>query len=124
MTKNVAIVGVGSNINADKNISEMLKILRQRVEVLKISSFAKTKPIGMSDQPDFTNGAVKIRTKLEKNEFNNLLKDIEDLLGRDRTTPKFGPRTMDLDIIIWNGKVVDDDYYSRDFLKKSVQELV
>ena len=124
MTKNTAILGIGSNLNADKNISKMLEILGQQVEILKVSSLVRTSPIGIKNQPDFINGAVKIQTVLEQEELTGLLKNIEDLMGRDRSAPKFGPRTIDLDIVVWNGKVVDEDYYSRDFLRKSVQEII
>jgi len=44
-------------------------------------------------------------------------------MGRDRTVAKFGPRCIDLDIAVWNGEIVDKDYYTRDFLKKSVDEI-
>jgi len=120
----IAVLGIGSNINAEENISEMLDILGQQVAILKISNFVKTSPIGITDQPEFTNGAVKISTDLNRDELNSLLKNIENIMGRDRTAPKFGPRTIDLDIVIWNGEVVDEDYHSRDFLKKSVQEVM
>jgi 2-amino-4-hydroxy-6-hydroxymethyldihydropteridine diphosphokinase len=120
---NIVIIGVGSNINASENIPKMLEILGTQVDIIKVSSFVKTKPIGNEDQPDFTNGAVKIETNLNWNKLNSLLKDIEDKLGRDRTSPKFGPRTIDLDIVVWNGKIVDEEYYTRDFLQKNVQEI-
>ena len=60
------------------------------------------------DQPDFTNGAVKIKTEFNQSELNKRLKDIEDQIGRDRTNPKFGPHCIDLDIAVWNGEIVDD----------------
>ena len=120
---NVAILGIGSNIDADKNISRMLEILGTKVEILKISKLIQTKPIGITTQPDFTNGAVKIRTTLNRENLNALLKGIEDDMGRDRTEQKFGPRCIDLDIVVWNGKIVDEDYYTRDFLKASVEEV-
>lgn len=120
---NTAIVGIGSNINAEENISKMLEVLTKEVEMLKVSSLLKTKPIGIENQPEFTNGAVKIQTGLNREQLNRLLKNIEDKLGRDRSAPKFGPRTIDLDIVVWNGEIVDEDYYTRDFLQKSVQEI-
>ncbi len=120
---NEVIIGIGSNINAEENIAKMLEILKREVKVLALSSMIKTKPIGIEDQPDFTNGAVKISTDLERVELNKHLKQIEDKMGRDRSVAKFGPRCIDLDIVVWNGEVVDDDYYTRDFLQKSVQEL-
>ncbi len=120
---NEVIIGIGSNINADENIAKMLEILKREVTVLAVSSMIKTKPIGIEDQPDFTNGAVKINTGLDQTDLKKVLKQIEDRMGRDRTGPKFGPRCIDLDIAVWNGEVVDEDYYTRDFLRKSVQEL-
>lgn len=117
------IIGIGSNINADENIAKMLEILKKEVKVLQVSSMIKTKPIGIENQPDFTNGAVKISTELERDDLNKRLKKIEDQMGRDRSVAKFGPRIIDLDIAIWNGEVVDEDYYTRDFLRESVDQL-
>jgi len=122
-TTNVCIIGIGSNINAETNIEKMLEILQKRVFVIKISPMIKTTPIGIADQPDYTNGAAKIETELDQQKLNSMLKSIEDELGRDRTGPKFGPRTMDLDIVVWNGEIVDPDYYTRDFLEKSVKAV-
>jgi 2-amino-4-hydroxy-6-hydroxymethyldihydropteridine diphosphokinase len=114
--KNEAVIGIGSNINAGENISRMLEILSQKVDVVKVSSFVKTKPVGNEHQPDFTNGAVRILTLLEMEELKVLLKQIEDQLGRDRSRPKFSPRTIDLDIVVWNGNITDEDYYSSSLL--------
>ncbi|HPF50221.1 MAG TPA: 2-amino-4-hydroxy-6-hydroxymethyldihydropteridine diphosphokinase [Draconibacterium sp.] len=120
---NTCIIGIGSNINADTNITKMLDILQNKVAIIKVSPMIQTKPIGIEDQPDYTNGAVKVETTLDQSELNILLKTIEDELGRDRTGPKFGPRTMDLDIVVWNDEIVDSDYYTRDFLEKSVKAV-
>jgi 2-amino-4-hydroxy-6-hydroxymethyldihydropteridine diphosphokinase len=121
---NEAIIGIGSNIEAEKNIPQMLEILKMKVEVLKVSTMIRTKPIGIENQADYTNGAVRIQTIYNYTQLNTLLKNIEDEMGRDRSAPKFGPRCIDLDIVVWNGKIVDEDYYTRDFLQKSVQEIV
>ena len=121
---NEVIIGIGSNINADENIAKMLEILNQEVAILAVSSMIKTKPIGIENQADFTNGAVKVSTGLDESSLKKLLKQIEDRMGRDRTGPKFGPRCIDLDIVVWNGDIVDDDYYTRDFLQQNVAELL
>ena len=121
--KNICIIGIGSNIKANTNIPKMLTILKENVTIIKTSAFIKTKPIGIVNQPDFTNGAVKIQTNLDLKNLNKLLKKIEDQLGRIRTGPKSGPRCIDLDIVVWNGKIIDEDYYTRDFLQMSVSEL-
>ena len=121
---NEVIIGIGSNINADENIAKMLEILNQEVAILAVSSMIKTKPIGIENQADFTNGAVKVSTGLDEPSLKKLLKQIEDRMGRNRTGPKFGPRCIDLDIVVWNGDIVDDDYYTRDFLQQNVAELL
>lgn len=124
MKVNSAIISIGSNIDAEANIAKMITYLEEKVKIVKVTPLIKTKPIGIENQPDFTNGAVKIETLLPKENLNLLLKSIEDQLGRDRTAAKFGPRTIDLDIVVWNGEIVDNDYYTRDFLKDSVDELM
>jgi len=118
------IIGVGSNINAEENIKKMLHLIHSVVNVLKISSWLKTAPIGITDQKEYTNGAILALTELNQDELNVKLKHIEDQCGRDRSLPKFGPRTMDLDILIWEGMIIDEDVYSRDFLQTSIKELV
>ena len=120
---NQVIIGIGSNIDADKNIAQMLEILRSKVEVIRISPMIRTKPVGIKEQPDYTNGAVKIETEKDRPSLNKMLKEIEDQLGRDRSGPKFGPRTMDLDIVVWNGEIVDPDYFTRDFIRNSVRAV-
>jgi len=121
---NVAIVGIGSNLDAGKNIEQMLEILSTHVQIVKISTFLITKPIGIINQPDYTNGAVKINTHLDQTNLELLMKSIEDRMGRDRSAPKFGPRNIDLDLVVWNGEIVDVDYYTRDFLQKTVDEII
>ena len=120
---NYCIIGIGSNIDAGKNIPKAIYLLGNQVEVIQVSKMIKTSPIGMADQPDFTNGAVRIKTKMGLNELNLALKRLEDEMGRDRTQPKFGARNIDLDILIWNNEIIDQDYYTRDFLRISAAEL-
>lgn len=120
---NDCIIGIGSNLEAEKNIAEMLKLLASEVEIVQVSQMVQTKPIGIIEQPDYTNGAVRIRTGMDRETLSSYLKKLEDRMGRDRTQPKFGPRNIDLDILIWNNTVVDPDYHTRDFLRNSAAEL-
>ena len=117
------VIGLGSNIDPEANLKQAVLELKSRFKVSKRSQWTRSKPIGISDQPDFYNGALLMETELEQQSLKNELKRIEDILGRDRDLPKFGPRTIDLDILIWNKKVVDEDYYERDFLRKGVEEI-
>ena len=118
------VIGLGSNIDPEANLEQAVLELKSRFKVSKRSQWTRTKPIGIQDQPDFFNGALLMETELEQQSLKMELKRIEDILGRDRSLPKFGPRTIDLDILIWNKKVVDEDYYVRDFLRKGVEEII
>mgnify|MGYP001579912522 FL=1 len=121
---NQVIISVGSNIEPDKNIAKAREILAKDFEVVAETDFISTKPVGYTQQPDFLNGAVLIRTDLKLEPLRQHLRKIEDTLGRRRTILKFGPRTVDLDIVVWNGKLLDPDFYERDYLKKAVLELM
>lgn len=123
MKKHECIIGIGSNIEPEQNIAAALFLLRQEQELISVSSLIKTSPVGIAEQPDFLNGAAKVLTTMEITEFQSYLKDIEDRLKRDRTAPKFGSRTIDLDIVKWDGEIIDQDYYKRDFLKTTVDEI-
>ena len=118
------VIGLGSNIDPEANLEQAVLELKSRFKVSKQSQWIRTKPIGIQDQPDFYNGALLMETELEQQSLKKELKRIEDILGRDRSLPKYGPRTIDLDILIWNKKVVDEDYYERDFLRKGVEEII
>lgn len=120
---NLVIVGVGSNINPGENVQKAKELISEKYAIIKSSRFIKTKPIGYKDQDDFLNGGFLIETSLEQHLFKQFLNDIENRLGRIRTDDKNEPRTIDLDIVIWNGNVVDSDYYERDFLQTIVKEL-
>jgi 2-amino-4-hydroxy-6-hydroxymethyldihydropteridine diphosphokinase len=121
---NTAIIGLGSNIDPERNIASARKILAEEFHVLKESTFIRTKPIGYQEQDDFINGSVYLETGLPQEELKHKLKDLEKQLGREASKIKFGPRTIDLDIVIYNGKVVDRDFYEREFLKKAALELI
>lgn len=124
MRSNRVVIGVGSNIRAKENISLARAAIESEHELLKASTFVKTEPLGFKDQDKFTNGAFLIRTEMDREGLNSWLKDLEKKLGRLQTENKNGPRTIDLDIVVWNGEIVDEDVNERDFLKKSVLELV
>ena len=121
---NTAILGLGSNIEPQKNIHLAKKILSEKFKVLNESKFVSTKPVGIVDQPDFINGALLVQTQADYDELRSCLKDIECQLGRSHDSVKsYGPRTMDIDILVWNDTVIDRDFYEREFVKNFVLEL-
>lgn len=121
---NQVVVGLGSNIDAEKNIAKAKEILRAEFQILRSSQFTTTKPVNAENHPDFINGAMLLETSLSQSELKTRLHDIEESLGRARHSDRSAPRTIDLDIIVWNHLIIDQDFYTRDFLKNSVLELL
>ena len=124
MKRNTAVIGLGSNIEPELNIELARRELAHAVNVLKASSFVETEPVGYKNQNAFLNGALLVETPLEAEELKDLLRRLEKKLGRVRNENKFGPRTIDLDILVWNGEVYDNDVYMREFLRYSILELI
>ena len=118
------VIGMGSNINAEINFASALFFLKEEHELMAVSNPMRTAPIGIKEQPDFLNAAAKVKTDLSPDEFRAYLKVLEDRLKRDRQAPKYGPRTIDLDIIVWDGQIIDNDYFERDFVKTVVDEIL
>ena len=73
---NTAVVSVGSNINPLKNTKIAKELISEEFSLIRVSTFKQTEPIGFKDQDDFYNGAFLVRTDLEKEDFNNILKKI------------------------------------------------
>ena len=121
---NRVVVGLGSNINPEKNIKLAIKEIDCHHIIISESEIIETEPVGFLDQDNFLNGALLVETKFGMDKLKLWLKEVENKLGRIRTTNKNGPRTIDLDIVVWNGEVIDDDIYKRDFLKESVLEVL
>ena len=121
---NRVIVGVGSNIDPWNTIRKARDLLSLEQHFLGESQFIQTKPIGLINQPDFVNGAFCIETSLSYEGLRTYLKTVENRLGRIRGNDKYGPRTIDLDIIAVNGEIRNADYYERDFVKEATDALI
>ena len=94
-----AVIALGSNLdNPRENLDLAISLLREATEVLAVSSYHTTKPVGYIDQPDFINAVCIIESELPAVELMKLLHGIEKVMGRERSI-KWGPRTIDLDLI-------------------------
>jgi 2-amino-4-hydroxy-6-hydroxymethyldihydropteridine diphosphokinase len=98
---------LGSNIQPGKNLALAVDLLQREVKIVRHSSTWETAPVG-SAGPDFLNLAVLITTSLEAAELKDrVLRPLEAQLGRVRSADKNAPRTIDIDIIIFNGQLLD-----------------
>jgi 2-amino-4-hydroxy-6-hydroxymethyldihydropteridine diphosphokinase len=101
-------VGLGSNVGDKKaNLTEALRRVQSFAEVIAISSLYKTDPVGYLDQDWFLNAAAGVRTVLEPQAFLQALLEVEQSMGRVRNI-RNGPRTIDLDLLLWEGRVLDE----------------
>lgn len=121
---NVAIVSVGSNIEPERNVQAARKLVAELHELAGCSDFERTDPLERPGQPEYLNGAFLVRTELSREALRASLKKIEDGLGRVRRQDKYSARRIDLDIVVWNGLVVDDDYHTRDFVRRACIQLL
>ena len=118
------VIGAGSNINAEENFSQLKSLLPGYFNRVIFSKILKTKPLIYAFQKNFLNAAILIETNREIKMIQKQLKEIENRLGRTRTKNKNGPRTMDLDILIWDGKLIDENVKKWDFWKQLVKEVL
>lgn len=105
-----AYIGLGSNLgNRQRYLDNAISELKadESIVVEKVSSYENTEPYGPVDQPDFLNAVAEIRTLLTPHELLTLLHDLENEAGRKRTI-HWGPRTLDLDILLYDDQVISD----------------
>ena len=101
-------VSIGSNIDKEKHVKLCLQALAQHFSALELSPIYESEAVGF-DGDTFYNLVAKFETNLSVGELNQKLKSIEDTYGRDRTGPKFSGRTLDIDILTYDGLVGDID---------------
>jgi len=94
-----AVVALGANIgNPREQMDLAVALLREATEVIAVSSYFVTKPVGGPEQPDYLNAVCILESELPATDLLAVLQGIEKSLGRQRTVP-WGPRTIDLDLI-------------------------
>jgi 2-amino-4-hydroxy-6-hydroxymethyldihydropteridine diphosphokinase len=107
----IVYIGLGANLgDREATIRTALDLLAAEgdVAVEAVSSLRETDPVGYEDQPRFLNGAAALRTELAPRALLDRLQDIERHLGRDRSGPRFGPRTIDLDLLLYGSAEIDE----------------
>lgn len=105
-----AYIGLGSNLEDPwAQLGHALEALRRlpRSELLHCSPFYRSVPMGPADQPDYLNAVAALCTKLAPLELLDQLQAIEAAQGRRRGALRWGPRTLDLDLLLYGAKVIE-----------------
>ena len=118
-------IALGSHLgNKEKNLKDALKLLEKKgVRVRRVSGFIRTRPYGVTDQPDFLNAVAEIETDKSPAELLQLLLQTEQEMGRKRVR-RWGERNIDLDLLLYDDRIIDlpelkvphPDMQNRDFV--------
>ncbi len=118
------ILLIGSNIEPQKNIPAALKMLEEVYPFKRCSRIWKTTAFG-SKGPDFLNIAVQTDTSLSMIEYKaQVIKKIETALKRERLPDKNAPRTIDIDIIVFDDKIIDRGIWNKFFITVPLADLL
>jgi 2-amino-4-hydroxy-6-hydroxymethyldihydropteridine diphosphokinase len=127
-------IALGTILGADleANLRTALASIEQlpQTEVVRVSSFVSTEPWGATEQPTYLNAVAEIRTELEPQALLKALKQLEGSMGRVPSY-RWGPRLIDLDIVLYGERVVDEPelkiphphYRERDFVMRPLAEI-
>jgi 2-amino-4-hydroxy-6-hydroxymethyldihydropteridine diphosphokinase len=104
-----AVISLGANIGDPKaNLDLAIGLLREATEVIAVSSYLQTKPVGGPEQSDYLNAVAIVESELPAKDLLALLNGIETAMGRTREI-HWGPRVIDLDLIQYGGLLVSDE---------------
>jgi 2-amino-4-hydroxy-6-hydroxymethyldihydropteridine diphosphokinase len=112
LTRARAYIGLGSNLGErEATLRAALDRLgaEEGIEVVAVSSYRETDPVGVLDQPRFVNAAAALDTNLTPGALLGRLVEVERSLGRDRTKEeRWGPRTIDLDLLLYGNEEIEE----------------
>ena len=119
-----AYLSLGSNINPVENLRKAVALLRMVGQVTQISSIWETEAVG-SKGPNFLNTGLVYETPYSQVTLKDLvLHRIEVQLGRVRSADKNAPRPIDLDIVVFDGQVIDSELWSRLHIARPFAEII
>lgn len=118
-----ALVGMGSNIEPEMHLQSAAAEIRRRFPRVRFSNVYRSKAVGMQGD-DFLNACCLIDGVPEKARLVEWFKDMENRHGRDRSEGSWKPRTLDLDLLVYDGVVRDDDLYRYPHVYVPAGELI
>jgi 2-amino-4-hydroxy-6-hydroxymethyldihydropteridine diphosphokinase len=104
----MAYIGIGSNVERDKNIRSGIAQLKQQGTELMISSVYESRAYGF-DGDNFYNLVIGLETETSSLVLTGILREIEDRHGRTRNEPRFSSRTLDLDLLLYGDMICHDE---------------
>jgi 2-amino-4-hydroxy-6-hydroxymethyldihydropteridine diphosphokinase len=119
----LAYLSLGSNIQPENHLVTAIELLQSYGKLEKISNAWESASVG-ADGPNYLNACVLLATPFSQGELRQkALLPIEIGLGRQRSADKYAPRTIDIDIVIFDGKSSDDKYWEQAFVVVPLAEI-
>lgn len=127
-----AFIAIGSNIEPKYNVREALRLLAREVTIVKTSTVYLTEALGRPDEPPYYNCVVEIATDMPPLKLkSSVLRRVEAALGRKRSEDRYASRTIDLDLILYNGvtlntrelTIPDPEISERPFIALPLSEI-
>jgi 2-amino-4-hydroxy-6-hydroxymethyldihydropteridine diphosphokinase len=112
MANTLVYIGLGANLAQPVQQLERAVVALQSIkdtELVQVSSFYGSKPMGPQDQPDYVNAVAALTTRLAADDLLTELQQIELEQGRQRKDERWGPRTLDLDILLFGDEVIQTE---------------
>ncbi|UYN89293.1 MAG: 2-amino-4-hydroxy-6-hydroxymethyldihydropteridine diphosphokinase [Anaerolineales bacterium] len=128
MTEFLAYIGLGSNIKPEANLKQAAQALAAagqpgNTRLTAVSSVWKSPPLG-SEGPQFLNAAAELHTQLGADELRSHLRSLEAAQGRLRSEDRNAPRTLDLDLLLYDGQEMDRDIWDAAHIAAPLSELL
>jgi 2-amino-4-hydroxy-6-hydroxymethyldihydropteridine diphosphokinase len=123
----IAYIGLGSNLaNPEQQIHDAIDAFEQlpHVTMLKVSPLYYSRPMGPQDQPDYMNAVISVETELSPIDLLDTLQNIEHEAGRIRKDNRWGPRVLDLDILLYGERVINTERLTVPHYGMKVREFV
>ncbi len=123
MLMTTVLIGMGSNIEPEENLLRAAQALRSEFGNVRFSTVYRSKAVGM-DGEDFYNACCVFQSALSQQDVRRHMKALEDAQGRDRSRGSWKPRTLDLDVLMYDDEVIDDELYQYAHASVPASELV
>lgn len=123
----ICYIGVGSNQKNPLKQAQLALIAIDKLpktQITNTSSFYSSSPMGPQDQPDYINAVVEVKTQLTPLELLDELQHIEQSQGRVRKDDRWGPRTLDLDILLYGNLAIENSRLTIPHYGMKVREFV
>lgn len=119
----LAYLNLGSNIQPETHLVRAVELLHEYGKVLKVSSAWESRSVG-AEGPNYLNACVLFKTNILQTELKeSIIRPIEGRLGRKRSENKFSPRTIDIDIVLFDDKPYNDKFWRFAFVIVPLAEI-